>query len=55
MLNHKVNGLHISVVIPTKEIGGTPFMTLPLTSSNQNTKEGPGPCPYMQSLDIDRN
>ena len=29
-------------------------MTLPLTLSNQNTKQGPGPCPYMQSLDLDR-
>ena len=50
ILNHQVNGLHISAVIPTKEIGGIPFMTLPLTLSNQNTKQGPGPCPYMPSL-----
>ena len=55
ILNHQVNGLLISAVIPTKEIGGIPFMTLPLTLSNQNTKQGPGPCPYMQSLDLDRN
>ena len=54
MLNHKVNGLHISAVIPTKEIGGIPFMTLPLTLSNQNIKQGPGPCSYRQSLDLDR-
>ena len=55
MFNHKVNGLHISAVIPTKEIGGIPFMTLPLSLSNQNTKPGPGLCPYMRSLDLDRN
>ena len=55
MFNHKVNGLHISAVIPTKEIGGIPFMTLPLALSNQNTKPGPGLCPYMRSLDLDRN
>ena len=30
-------------------------MTLPLTLSNQNTKHGPDPCPYMQTLDLDRN
>ena len=29
-------------------------MTLPLTLSNQNTKQGPGPCPYIQPLDLDR-
>ena len=30
-------------------------MTLPLTLSNQNKKQGPGPCPHMPSLDLDRS
>ena len=30
-------------------------MTLSLTLSYKNTKQGPGPCPYMQSLYLDRN